>query len=167
MKSNSDAIKKIPSFQVTKKRKVYSTNKHHHSVFFEKLDDGDLRETFTWRMTFVRADKNTTKNCAFFCVFSLTLSWRRPISCRNWCLYDIGLRHERVKGCLRYKTIFSPLSNPWCVINEFFYLKKKCFVLEKSWFLCFCEIYTFQNLWRHHRYCHIMEATLLLIYFES
>ena len=37
----------------------------------------------------------------------LTLSWRRPISYRNqsidlrksmdWFLYDIGLRHERVK----------------------------------------------------------------------
>ena len=37
----------------------------------------------------------------------LTISWRRPISCRNqsidllrksmdWILYDIGLRHERV-----------------------------------------------------------------------
>ena len=39
----------------------------------------------------------------------LTLSWRRPILYRNqsidllrksvdWFLYDIGLRHERVKG---------------------------------------------------------------------
>ena len=39
--------------------------------------------------------------------FKLTLSWRRPILCRNqsidsrtksmdWFLYDIGLRHERV-----------------------------------------------------------------------
>ena len=39
---------------------------------------------------------------------SLTLSWRRPISYKNqstdllrksmdWFLYDIGLRHERVK----------------------------------------------------------------------
>ena len=31
----------------------------------------------------------------------LTLSWRRPLSYRNqsvdWFLYDIGLRHERVK----------------------------------------------------------------------
>ena len=24
----------------------------------------------------------------------------------DWFLYDNGLRHERVKGCLRYKTIF-------------------------------------------------------------
>ena len=41
---------------------------------------------------------------------SLTLSWRRPLSYRNqsidlllksmdWFLYDIGLRHERVKNC--------------------------------------------------------------------
>ena len=31
--------------------------------------------------------------------FSLTLSWRRPLSYRNqWCLYDNGLRLERVKG---------------------------------------------------------------------
>ena len=43
-----------------------------------------------------------------FINLSLTLSWRRPISYRNrsidlrsksmdWFLYDIGLRHERVK----------------------------------------------------------------------
>ena len=29
----------------------------------------------------------------FYC---LTLSWRRPLSYRNWFLYDNGLRHERV-----------------------------------------------------------------------
>ena len=27
----------------------------------------------------------------------LALSWRRPLSYRNWFLYDNGLRHERVK----------------------------------------------------------------------
>ena len=27
----------------------------------------------------------------------LTLLWRRPLSYRNWFLYDNGLRHERVK----------------------------------------------------------------------
>ena len=43
--------------------------------------------------------------------------------------------------------------NPWYVINEFEDLKKKCFVLEISRFLCFCEIYRFQNLWRQHKHC--------------
>ena len=47
----------------------------------------------------------TTSNVSIF----LTLSWRRPVSYRNqsidlrsksmnWFLYDIGLRHERVKN---------------------------------------------------------------------
>ena len=63
---------------------------------------------------------------------------------------------------------FLPESSPWCVINEFFYLKKKwCFVLEISSFLCFYKIHKFQNLWRHHRHCCMMEVTLLLISFES
>ena len=49
----------------------------------------------------------------------LTLSWRRPISYRNqpidllrksmdWFLYDIGLRHERVKKNLIYKQFIRP-----------------------------------------------------------
>ena len=51
---------------------------------------------------------------------------------------------------------------------NFFYMKKKwCFVLELLRFLCFCETRIFQNLWRHHKHCHIMEVTLLLISFES
>ena len=48
--------------------------------------------------------------------FNLTLSWRRPISYRNqsidlrsksmdWFLYDIGLRHERVKSNHQLYTI--------------------------------------------------------------
>ena len=54
----------------------------------------------------------------------------------------------------------------------FFYIKqrlmnKKCFVLEISRFLCFCESCRFQNLWRHHKYCYIMQATLMLVSFES
>ena len=47
------------------------------------------------------------------CLFKLNLSWRRPISYRNqfidllcksmdWFLYDIGLRHERVKSFSKY-----------------------------------------------------------------
>ena len=44
--------------------------------------------------------------CYFRCWWSLTLSWRRPLSyisniiwskSMDWFLYDIGLRHERVK----------------------------------------------------------------------
>ena len=46
-------------------------------------------------------------------------------------------------------------------------MKKKCFVLEISRFLCFCESCRFQNLWRHHKYCYIMQATLMLVSFES
>ena len=45
--------------------------------------------------------------------------------------------------------------------------KKKCFILEISRFLCFCESCRFQNLWRHHKYCYIMQATLMLVSFES
>ena len=56
-------------------------------------------------------------------------------------------------------------SSAWYVINEFFYLKKKsCFVLEISRFLCFCETCRFQNLWRHDRYCCIMQVTFVLIF---
>ena len=50
---------------------------------------------------------------------------------------------------------------------NFFIWRKKCFVLEMSRFLCFCEIHRFQNLWCHHRHCCIMEVTLVLISFES
>ena len=46
-------------------------------------------------------------------------------------------------------------------------MKKKRFVLEISGFLCFCESCRFQNLWRHHKYCYIMQATLMLVSFES
>ena len=53
-------------------------------------------------------------------MFELTLSWRRPIRYRNqsidllcksmdWCLYDDGLRHERVKTA-REKTQYSSKS---------------------------------------------------------
>ena len=66
--------------------------------------------------------------------------------------------------------LFLPLSSPWWVINEFFYLKKKThtyFVLEIFRFLCCSEIHRFQNLWRHHRHCYVMEVTLILISFES
>ena len=63
--------------------------------------------------------------------------------------------------------LFLSKSSPWCVINDFFHLKKECFVLEISRFLFFCEIHGFQNLWRHRRHWYIMEVTLMLISFES
>ena len=52
--------------------------------------------------------------------------------------------------------------------NLFFYLKKKeCYVLKILRFLCFCETCRFQNLWRHHKHCCIMQVTLMLLSFES
>ena len=65
-----------------------------------------------------------------------------------------------IKGYLRYKTILCQ-SSTGCVINKFFYLKKKCFVLEIPRFSCFCETCRFQNLWCHHKYCCIMQVTLM------
>ena len=63
---------------------------------------------------------------------------------------------------------YSLSCSAWCIINEFFYLKKKkYFVLEISRFLCFCETCRFQNLWHHHKYCCIMQVTPMLISFES
>ena len=44
-------------------------------------------------------------------------------------------------------------------------MKKKCFVLEILRFLCFYETYRFQNLWCHHKYCSIIQVTLMLIFF--
>ena len=69
------------------------------------------------------------------------------------------LQNLKVKCYLRYQTIFLPWSSPWCLINEFFHLKKKCFVLEIFRCLCFCEIYWLLNLWRHHGHYCIMEVT--------
>ena len=45
-------------------------------------------------------------------------------------------------------------------------MKKKCFVLEISRFLCFCETRV-QNLWCHQKHCWIMQVTLMLIFFGS
>ena len=50
-----------------------------------------------------------------------------------------------IKGYLCYKAIFCMKINPWCVIHEFFYLKKECFVLEISKFLCFYKLHRSQN----------------------
>ena len=66
--------------------------------------------------------------------------------------------------------VIPPLQNyfwssgsPRSIINEFFYLKKKCFILEIFRFLCFCEIGQFQNLWCYYKHCWMMEVTLILI----
>ena len=59
-------------------------------------------------------------------LFSLTLSWRRPLSYWNqsidlqsksmdWFLYDNGLRHESVKCCLLHKDIVLPRHTRFCI----------------------------------------------------
>ena len=85
----------------------------------------------------------------------------------EWSLWKDGHFIEVVfKVYLRTteQNYFLPESSPWCVIN-FFYVKEKCFVLEISRFLRFCEIHKFQNLWCHHRHCCIMEVKILLYFF--
>ena len=49
----------------------------------------------------------------------------------------IGFNLLFVKGYLRNKAIFSHKEVLGRVINDFFYLKKKWFILEVSKFLCF------------------------------
>ena len=51
-----------------------------------------------------------------------------------------------LRGYLLYKTIFGNKVAPDEQLMNFFYLKKKCFVLEIFRFLCFCKIRRFQNL---------------------
>ena len=54
------------------------------------------------------------------------------------------------------------------VTSEFFYLKRKrCFVFNISQFLWLCEIHKSQNLGCHHRYCFMIEVTLMVISLES
>ena len=70
-----------------------------------------------------------------------------------------------LKGYIRCKTIFCHKAALYVYLTIFFYLnKKQCFVLKIFRFLCFCEICRFQNLWRHHRHCYIMEAILINAY---
>ena len=61
-----------------------------------------------------------------------TIAWQRRYPC--------------VKGYLHCKSIFSHTVALDVQLINFFSLKKKCFVLEMSRFLCFCEIHKFQNL---------------------
>ena len=51
------------------------------------------------------------------------------------------------------------------LLNELFYLKENCFILEISRLLCFCEMDRFQNLWRHPKRCYIMEVTVNAYFF--
>ena len=46
-------------------------------------------------------------------------------------------------------------------------MKKKCFVLEILTSLYFYETWRFQNLWRHHKHCCIMQVPLMLISLTS
>ena len=71
-----------------------------------------------------------------------------------------------LKGYIRCKTIFCHKVALYEYLTNFFDLNQKYFVLEIFRFLCFCEIYRFQNLWGHHRHCYIMEVILMFIYFE-
>ena len=73
--------KKILPFQVTNKRK--ST-----CLIFENLNGCALREAFIWTMTFERAEKNTTKNGAFFAYFP----WGATFSIeRRFFLYFVSV----------------------------------------------------------------------------
>ena len=68
----------------------------------------------------------------------------------------------KLKGYLRYKSIFD-IKKPLMCNEWLFFLDRKCFVLEKSRFLCFCEIHKF-HLWRHHRHCYMMKFAQILVY---
>ena len=71
--------------------------------------------------------------------------------------YTVRFEATVIKGCLRYRTIF-------CQVYEFFYLKKKCFILEIPRFLCFGEFHRSQNLWHYRRHCYVEEVKLMLIF---
>ena len=64
------------------------------------------------------------------------------------------------------RKLYFAIQCSWCLINDFFYLKKKCFVFKKFKCLCFCKINRFQNLWYHHKHFCIMEVALMLIFFN-
>ena len=96
--------------------------------------------------------------------FSRMISW---IQYKNMLMAHLTQKDlSSLKGYLPLQNYSLIQSSPWCAINEFFHLNKKCFVLEIMWFLCFWGICRFQNLWRHHRHCWIMEVTLMLISFN-
>ena len=89
----------------------------------------------------------------------LTLSWRRPISYRNqsidllrksmdWFLYDIGLRHERVKKIIYDKMHFSLL--PFRVWNHLFHCCR--FHYERNMCLFCTKLYL-----RNKKICKLIE----------
>ena len=72
---------------------------------------------------------------------------------------------EILKGCLSYKPIFCHEVVLDIFMNFFIWRKNNVFVFEIFRFLYFCKIHKFQNLWRRHRHCYIMEV--MLIFFNS
>ena len=72
---------------------------------------------------------------------------------------------EILKGCLCYKPIFCHEVVLDIFMNFFIWRKNNVFVFEIFRFLYFCKIHKFQNLWRRHRHCYIMEV--MLIFFNS
>ena len=113
----------------------------------------------------------------------LTLSWQRPISYRNqsidlrsksmdWFLYDIGLRHERVKKIIYDKMHFSLL--PFRVWNHVFHCcrfhyernmclfctklylrnKKICKLIENINYWCFGLFFCWVDLWCYISWIH-------------
>ena len=88
------------------------------------------------------------KKCCFKCC--LTLSWWRPLSYGNqsWFLYDIGLRHERVKkGWNAKRTVAAKKRNnsllsicKWRGKCDFLWLKADTFLYT---FILFMNYYLF------------------------
>ena len=85
----------------------------------------------------------------------------------NWVKHE-SFPESIVKGYLRYKTTLCHKAVRDVQLMNFFIWKKKkkCLVLEISRFLYFCETRRFQNSWRHHKHCCIMQFTPILISFE-
>ena len=70
---------------------------------------------------------------------------------------------KKFKGYLGYKTnlCHKVVLNVW-LINLLIWI----FCSRDIEIFVFYETHRFQNLWRHHKYCSIMQVTLMLIYFE-
>ena len=95
----------------------------------------------------------------------LTLSWRKPILYRNqsidlrsksmdWFLYDIGLRHERVKQCFEnhdlrpYSHLFS--SND---ASSYTYAKERLPKEKHSWWKSSIVIFRFGKKFLYWYFC--------------
>ena len=99
---------------------------------------------------------------AFFVQISLTLLWWRPLSYRNksidllrklmdWFLYDIGLRHERVKDEILAKALtfwlFDFLTN--YIVRTCFYTAQKMKFSIKDFFFKCDQIRRKLRIWSH------------------